>query len=93
MSKGRAFTWFIGCGITAFVCFSLQGVFSSSAVIFGFSALLFTAYFFCVWLTKYMRDAALKAQSEAIEISEPLPPVMTSPGSSRLFVPPPVDRR
>lgn len=94
MSKGRAFTWFIGCGLAAFVCFGLcRGTFGASAVVCGMSALIATACFFCLWLGKYIRDADLKQRSAVKDESEAIHPVITSPGSSRLFVPEPLDRQ
>ena len=94
MSKARALTWAIGCGLAAFCCFGLcRGTFGASAVVCGMSALMATAYFFCLWLTKYVRDADLKAQSGPKDEYEPIAPPITSPGSSRLFVPGPLDRQ
>ena len=48
-----------------------------------------------VWCVKFARDQHRidKLRGEGEQQQATLPPPMTSPGSSRLFVPPPLDRR
>lgn len=50
-----------------------------------------------IWLAKHERDfqyiIAAKADAEQALLAPPAPPLMTTPGSQRLFVPPPLDRR
>lgn len=89
MSKPQALAWAIVAGITAICCwfiptFSVVGT-MAAAVCMGF--LLLYAY-------KMWRDHVLVTNAE-LEDHKPvqITPEMTSPGSSRLFVPQPLDRR
>ena len=89
VSKTRAAVVAVLCtlGAIPFLCNSnlaaIGGMFLFYAFIYG-----------CIWFYKYNRDQKIveRAQLEAQQM--PVTPVieMTSPGSSRLFVPPPLDR-
>jgi uncharacterized protein (DUF58 family) len=52
--------------------------------------------FASVWYGKHARDQQYIVEAEAANrqaiLASPVSPLMTSPGSSRLFVPPPIDR-
>ena len=89
MSKSQTLVWAIGCGIVAVCCYAINGL-----ALFGTAALIAAAGFSLLWLAKYRRDVNLviEARTDHGEQRKALAPVMSSPGSSRLFVPEPLDR-
>lgn len=87
MNKWKALLLTILCAITAIGGFTQQAympmwAFAAGAVLFG-----------SIWLYKYRRDFNIIAQARLEKEKTPniptLPP-MTSSGSRRLFVPPPI---
>ena len=89
MSKPQTLVWAIGCGIVAVCCYAINGL-----ALFGTAALIAAVGFGLLWLAKYRRDVNLVAEARIDhgEQGKTLASVMTSPGSSRLFVPEPLDR-
>ncbi len=86
MSKAQALGWAFVCGLAALCCHLIGFVYLDLTALIG--ALGFTV----LWFAKYLRDKRIVTQSQMEQEAEPkaLPPVMTSPGSARLFVPPPL---
>jgi hypothetical protein len=88
VSKGQAFAASAGCIVLAILLFVI------GLGILGWSALIWAAIYGGLWLKKLSRDQQIIAASQAaaakpVKIKQPA----TNQGSSRLFVPPPVDRR
>jgi hypothetical protein len=88
VSQGQALAIAIGCIALAVL------LFVADLGIFAWMALIWAAIYGGLWLKKLSRDARIIAESQAethkpVEIEQP----MRRPNSSRLFVPPPVDRR
>jgi hypothetical protein len=94
INRGKALSIAVALAIFCGVCFVLsiiwslhfcQGTFLIVGVTFGLIA-----------YNKYRRDAKIIAESHRAEImasrQPQLPPAITSPGSSRMFVPPPLQR-
>jgi glucose uptake protein GlcU len=88
VSKGQALAATIGCIVLAIVLFVI------GLGVLGWSALMWAAIYGGLWLKKLSRDQRIIAESQA-DTAKPLEiePPLTNAGSSRLFVPPPVDRR
>ena len=88
MSKSQALGWAIVCGIVTICCYLIPGL-----SLIGTAALLATAGFSALWFAKLARDRSLAEQAKAAT-RQPLEvmPSVTSPGNSRLFIPPPLDR-
>lgn len=88
VSKRRAAVVSILCFIAAFPflnpeLWSIAGMFFIWSAIYG-----------CIWFYKFNRDQQIVERAQLGAQQEPVKQVieMTSPGSSRLFVPPPLDR-
>jgi hypothetical protein len=88
VSKTRALMVAILCFIAG-VPFLFGGELAMLTFMFWCYALIYG----CIWYYKYRRDLKIIATSEVTkqEPVEVMPP-MTTPGSSRLFVPKPLDR-
>lgn len=90
MSKVKALWLAIGSIVLVAVFMVAQQV--TCMYMFVIFALVFGAIAFY----KYARDARIvnQAETEQLQAADrlPLPPQMTSKGSSRLFVPPPLDK-
>ncbi len=89
VSKTRAAVVAILCTLA-----SLPFFVNPDLAAFGLMFLFYALIYGCIWLYKFNRDKRITAQSK-VASSQPLEttPEMTSPGSSRLFVPPPLDRQ
>ena len=90
MSKTQALGWALGCLIAGpLLIFTHLPMF----VFCGGSALTSGIIFAIIWCYKFSRDRGIIQNARLEAEQEPaLMPPMTSPGSSRLFVPPPLDR-
>ncbi len=91
MSKGKALAFVALALFLAMLClpvhlYACMFPFIGAAMVFG-----------AIAYAKYMRDRNMiaSAKQEQLLASRqlPAPPPMSSKGSSRLFVPPPIDRR
>jgi hypothetical protein len=88
MSKWKALIITIVCAITAVGGFTQQAYMPSLA--FAVGAVLFGS----IWLYKYRRDFNIVSQARLVKVKttlKPSLPPMTSQGSRRLFVPPPIN--
>jgi len=89
VSKRRAATIAILCLLA-----SIPFFFDPVWAMIGLTLLMYALIYGGIWFFKFRRDRRLLdsaniAQQQPAEIEPPV----TSPGSSRLFVPPPLDRR
>src|SRR5260370_12810964 len=89
VSKTRAAVVAILCTLAALPFFV-----NPDLAAFGVMFLLYALIYGCIWLYKFNRDKRIieQAKLEAKQEPETIAPPMTSPGSSHLFVPPPLDR-
>jgi hypothetical protein len=85
MSKNTALGLTILCGLLTVVFLLAQ-----QGTCLGVCVLLDAAFGF-TWFIKYERDQRLAQPHQAPSEQLPAPPSRTSEGSSRLFVPPPLD--
>jgi len=87
MSKSHALKWAIVCGIVAGCCYLIQGL-----AVIGTSSLIVCACFLLYYGYKLWSHQIKVAEAKAAARKEPVAQTieMTSPGSSRLFVPPPL---
>lgn len=95
MSKAKAITLAVGCCTVALICGITQ---QSNMSTFLPCVLMFLAWgvlFAAIGGYKTYRDHAIitRAREEAARVERRIePPAMTTPGSSRLFIPPQLDR-
>ncbi len=89
MSKAAALGYALLCVGLAVSCYVIH------LSICGSSFLFIALPLGGLWLYKFTRDRSIirNARIEAAREPAQLAPSMTSPGSERLFVPPPLDRR
>src|SRR5258707_12067971 len=89
VSKTRAAVVAVLCTLAAFLF-----LFNPTLAAFGVMFLFYALIYGCIWLYKFNRDRKIVERAQSGAQHEPVAPVieMTSPGSSRLFVPPPLDR-
>ncbi len=89
VSKTRAAVVAVLCtlGAIPFLC-------NSNLAVIGGAFLCYAFIYGCIWFYKFNRDRKIVERAQLGARQEPVAPVieMTSPGSSRLFVPPPLDR-
>lgn len=88
MSRSQTLAWAVLSFAAGILCYAI------SLAIFGQAAFIVAVCFIGVWLYKLIRDRRIINQAQLTSGREEkiLPPPMTSPGSSRLFVPQPLDR-
>jgi hypothetical protein len=89
MSKSQCIGWATVAGITAVCCWTITGL-----GLIGTTAFIVCTGFMLLYGYKHWSHARKLKEAQA-DAQQALPPVitMTSPGSSRLFVPPPLDRQ
>ena len=90
-SRGKAAIRAILCFLASIPFF----LFGDAWIMIGLGLLFYALLYGCIWLYKYDRDQRLVGQAklEAKQAPEAIMPPMSSPGSSRLFVPPPLNRQ
>ena len=89
MSKTQSLSWAIVAGITATCCWTIPGL-----DLFGTAAMVVCIGFMLLYGYKRWSHARLLKEAKAEAQHEPTERVieMTSRGSSRLFIPQPLDR-
>lgn len=89
MSKAITLSWALMCIALAIASYSV------GLIVWALPLLLIGLMFTLLWAYKFVRDRGIisRARREAERAPTPTTPPMTSHGSQRLFVPPPLDRR
>jgi hypothetical protein len=89
VSKTRAAVVAVLCtlGAIPFLC-------NANLAVIGGAFLCYAFIYGCIWFYKFNRDRKIIERAQVGAQQAPVAPVieMTSPGSSRLRVPPPLDR-
>lgn len=89
MSKFKTIAWAVFCvGLAVLLAFAHMGI-------FVLLPLIYAGLFGCIAAYKIVRDHGIISNARIGNKQNPVqlpPPAMTSKGSNRLFVPPPLDR-